>query len=67
MRWCSVDVKSKGGRPPSKNPRSIRIELRLTDAEQERLDWCVAHTGKNRSDIIRAGIDAVYERLQNEK
>lgn len=51
------------GRPPSKDPKRNDMRIRLTDSEREKLDYCSEKTGKNKSDIIREGIDLVYQKL----
>lgn len=51
------------GRPPSKDPKRNDIRIRLTDSEREKLDFCSEKTGMSKSDIIRKGIDLVYEEL----
>ena len=49
------------GRPPSKDPKRNDTRIRLTDKEREKLDICSQKTGMTKSDIIRKGIDLVYE------
>lgn len=51
------------GRPPSKDPKRNDMRIRLTDSEREKLDYCSEVTGMNKSDIIRRGIDLVFEEL----
>ena len=52
------------GRPLSENPRHERVETKMTKEELERLDYCCRATGKSRSEVIRAGIDMIYARLE---
>jgi len=54
------------GRPVSVNPRQKRVETKMTADELEKLNFCCERTGKTRSEIVREGIDIVYERLQND-
>lgn len=49
------------GRPPSKDPKRNDTRIRLTDKEREKLNICSKKTGMTKSDIIRKGIDLVYE------
>jgi predicted DNA-binding protein len=67
VRWLTIE-KNVGGRPklPPEVKHSERLQLRLTAAEQERLDYCVQHTGLSKSDIVRQGIDTVYLKLQED-
>ena len=62
-----MSPKNKGGRPSIDNPRSQRAEIRLSHKEVEMIDFCCKHTGMTRSDIIREGINEVYNRLKNKK
>lgn len=52
------------GRPPSDDPRQKKVETRMTKEELEKLDFCCRATGKSRSEVIRAGIDVIYARLE---
>ncbi|MEI8200549.1 MAG: ribbon-helix-helix domain-containing protein [Eubacteriales bacterium] len=51
---------------PTEDPRRNQYRIRLTDEEVEKLEFCSQTTGKSKADIIREGIDTVYEKL-NEK
>lgn len=55
------------GRPPSDNPRHERVETKMTKEELEKLNLCCRATGKSRSEIIRAGIDLIYDSLDELK
>lgn len=49
------------GRPPSKDPKRNDTRIRLTDSEREKLNFCAEKTGMTKADIIRKGIDLVYQ------
>ena len=49
------------GRP--KTNRNVRLELRLTEAENKMLEECSQLTGKRRTDVIVKGIALVYKEL----
>lgn len=49
------------GRPPSDNPRTEKIEIRLTKNESEKLTYVSVHTKQSRSQIVRNCIEALYE------
>lgn len=49
------------GRPPSKDPKRNDTRIRLTDSEAEKLEFCAKATGMTKADVIRKGIDMVYE------
>lgn len=51
---------SKMGRP-TENPRVNQYRIRLTDSELEILNKCCILTGLNKADVIRLGIQKVYE------
>ena len=55
--------KKKMGRPTA-NPRINRLELRLSDEDMKKLEFCSGTTGLSKSDIIRKGIEKVYEELK---
>lgn len=49
------------GRPKSDNPKSVFVGVRLTEETVEKLDECVKDDGSSRSEIIRKGIERIYE------
>lgn len=54
------------GRPtdePKKNPYRVM----LSDDQLKKLEYCSKTTGKTKAEIIREGIDKVYQELQNGK
>ena len=55
------------GRPLSDNPRHERVETKMTKEELKKLDTCCQVTGKSRSEVIRAGIEAIYASLDKLK
>ncbi len=55
------------GRPPSKDPKRNDTRIRLTDGEREKLDFCSKQTGMTKADIIRKGIDLVYQKVTKKK
>ena len=50
------------GRPTS-NPKSNYVGIRLSDEEVEKLKLCEEKTGLTKTDIIRKGIDYVYQEI----
>jgi len=52
------------GRPPSNDPRKLSTRIRMTDSDIEKLDYCSKTTGKTKAEIIREGIDKVYNELK---
>lgn len=54
----------RNGRPPSKNPKTHETRIRMSDTDVEKLEYCCRKTGLTKSDIIRKGIDNVYNELK---
>lgn len=54
----------KIGRPKSDNPKNVRIEIRLTEKDAEKLKQCAEELNTNRTDIICKGIDLVYSTIK---
>ena len=48
---------------PTEDPKVNQYRIRLTDEELEKLNYCSKTTGKTKADIIREGIDKVYNEL----
>lgn len=54
----------KMGRPPSDNPLSERIYLRVDKNTKEVLDECVEKMGSTRSEVVRKGIYLVRDEIE---
>lgn len=52
------------GRPKSDNPKSIVKRARMTDENVRKLKYCSEALGISESDVIRLGIDKVYESIK---
>lgn len=48
----------------TEDPKSIRLEIRLTEDRQAMLDYCVKVLGLPKAEIIRRGIDRMYAEAQ---
>lgn len=57
----------KMGRPPSDNPLAERLYLRVDSKTKVKLDACTEVLKTTRSDVIRMGIEKVYDDLKNER
>lgn len=55
------------GRPPSKDPKTQKTFVRLSDNDMAKLEYCASQTGKTKAEIMRMGIDRVYQELANKK
>lgn len=51
------------GRPTS-DPKTTVIRARVSDEDVKKLDYCCKIAEKNRSEIIRCGIEKVYNELK---
>ncbi len=54
----------RNGRPPSKNPKTHETRIRMSDTDVEKLEFCCRETRLTKSDIIRKGIDKIYNELK---
>ena len=54
---------------PTKDPKGLRFEVRLSESDAEKLAYCEAHIIPKitRGEIVRQGIDRVYQSLIEEK
>lgn len=54
----------KMGRPPSDKPKGKTIEIRVDQEIMSKLDTSAEKLNTTRSDIVRRGIEKVYDELQ---
>lgn len=59
-------VSPRTGRP-TKDPKNLRLELRLSDSDAEKLDFCCKTLGMTKAEVIRQGIDKVYQMAKEQK
>ena len=50
---------------PTQNPKRVRLEVRLTEAEAEMLKVCAEKLGITRTDVITEGIKRTYRELSS--
>lgn len=69
-QYCNIfvdterrEVMSPRGRPTD-DPKALNTRIRLSADDVQRLEFCAQKTGQTKSEIIRQGIRAVYERLK---
>lgn len=53
----------KMGRPPSDDPLTDRIFIRVSKETQAKLNACTQTLKMTRSDVVRKGIDLMYDSL----
>lgn len=56
-------MSAKMGRPLSDNPKGKRIGVRLDDTILNTLDDCCKKLNQSKSEVIRAGINLMAEKL----
>lgn len=49
---------------PTESPKQHRESFRLSDEDMKKLDFCTKETGMSKTDIIRKGIDLVYNQIK---
>lgn len=55
------------GRPKSVNPQNVRLEIRLTQDEAERLQRCAATLDTTRTDVLKRGIKLIEDEIKANK
>jgi hypothetical protein len=48
---------------PTENPRNNRKSYRLSDEDVNKLTYCVEHSNMSETDVIRKGIEMVYQSM----
>lgn len=56
---------AKMGRPTT-DPKEKSLLVRLSGKDMEKLDFCSEKTGKSKAEIMRIGIDRVYNELKGD-
>lgn len=49
---------------PTTDPKRNETRIRLSDEELRKLNVCCEKTGLTKADVIRRGIDMVYEEVE---
>ena len=58
---------AKTGRPKADNPADIQMRIRLNKDDADKLDKCAVALNTTKSDIVRKGIDIIYQEIKNRK
>lgn len=53
----------KMGRPTT-NPKSEELKVRISKEDKEKLEYCINNSSKNKSEVVREGIDKVYNEIK---
>lgn len=56
----------KMGRPTD-DPKTMRLNIWISENDRSKLDYCVKKTGKTAPEIARNGIDLIYRSLKNKE
>lgn len=52
------------GRPPSDNPKSHETRVRMSDGDVEKLEYCCKVLRLAKAEVIRQGIELMYEKAR---
>ncbi|WP_122788848.1 hypothetical protein [Intestinibacillus sp. Marseille-P6563] len=55
------------GRPKSNNPRDLQYRLRLTEDEVNKLNFCCRVLGLTKAEVLRNGLEIMFEKAQSSK
>ena len=58
--------KKKMGRP-TESPRINQYRIRLTNEENEKLNYCSEETGKTKAEVLRMGLEKVYSEIKSKE
>lgn len=45
----------------TEDPKKSRLEFRMSDSDSEKLEFCCKALGLTKAEVIRRGIDKVYQ------
>lgn len=57
-----VEMTPRTGRPTD-DPKRGSLHMRLSETDLAKLEYCARETGLTRAEIVRKGIDLVYDQL----
>lgn len=57
--------KTKMGRPTD-DPKILNTRVRLSENDVKKLEFCSEETGLSKAEIIRRGIELVYNKIKKE-
>ena len=49
------------GRPPIEDPKSQQYRLRMTNDDAKKLVYCCEKTGLSKAEVLRKGLELVYQ------
>lgn len=57
-------MSTKIGRPQSEKPKDLQYRLRMTREDMDKLEYCCLQTGKTKAEVLREGLEKVYEAIK---
>lgn len=48
---------------PTNNPKSNELKIRISEEDKNKIEYCMKKTNKTKSEIVRDGIDKVYNEI----
>lgn len=52
------------GRPPSDDPKTLNTRIRMSEEQIKMLEYCVNVLGVTKAEVIRRGIEEMYNKAQ---
>lgn len=49
---------------PTTNQKNEELKIRISKEDKEKLEYCIKNSNKNKSEIVREGIDKVYKEIK---
>ena len=46
------------------NPKNEELKVRISKEDKEKLEYCINNSNKNKSEIVREGIEKVYNEIK---
>lgn len=59
-----IQIENKKMGRPTDNPKNTELKVRISEEDNKKLEFCITHSNKNKSEIVREGIDKVYKELK---
>lgn len=56
----------KMGQKIKENPKTVRLDLRLTKSEAEDLQYCADKLNTSRTDVINRGVQMIKKEIENQ-
>ena len=50
---------------PTDDPKNTKVTIRMSNNYVEKLEYCSKKTGLAKADVVRKGIDEVYESIKD--